>query len=243
MALEAPHQTGAPISSADSIAYWTSVSPTVNGMLGGFPQVSATDLKGSYLFYQKLLRLQPGQPSNLERDKTVKRGLDCGAGIGRVTQGFLSRVCNMIDIVEPISSFADQARGCLAASKSEAQIGEVYTQPLEAFSPTMNHPKYDLIWIQWCAGHLTDSQMVSFLQLCKAMMRDENSWIAVKENLSTDKEGKDIFDPTDSCVTRSLATWETLFKGAGLAVKKTELQKGMPVRGLLPVRMWALKPQ
>ena len=243
MAFEPSDQPDAQISSVDAIAYWSSVSPTVNGMLAGFPQVSATDLKGSYLFYQKLLRLQPSQPSNLEGEKEVKRGLDCGAGIGRVTQGFLSRVCAVVDIIEPIPLFAEQARGCLADCSPEAQIGKVYTQSLEAFSPAADHPKYHMIWIQWCAGHLTDNQFISFLRICNLLMRDEHSWIGVKENLSTDKQGRDVFDPTDSTVTRSLGSWERLFKDAGLVVLRTELQKGMPVRGLLPVRMWALKAQ
>ena len=242
MASEHARQPDDLISSSDSLAYWTSIPPTVDGMLGGYSQVSATDLKGSYLFYQKLLRMQGQRSSRSGGEKPAKRGLDCGAGIGRITEGFLSRVCDVVDVLEPVAAFAEQARKCLEESNSGACLGEVYTQSLETFRPAADHPKYHLIWIQWCAGHLKDRQLVSFLQSCSALLENESSCIVVKENLSTNREGKDIFDPEDSSVTRTERAWLRLFKDAGLVVKKSELQRGLPVRGLLPVKMWALRP-
>jgi hypothetical protein len=31
--------------------------------------------------------------------------VDCGAGVGRVTEGFLSHVCEVVDAVEPVAKF------------------------------------------------------------------------------------------------------------------------------------------
>jgi protein N-terminal methyltransferase len=45
------------INSSDSIAYWNKTPSTVDGMLGGFPQVSRIDITGSRTFLVKLLRI------------------------------------------------------------------------------------------------------------------------------------------------------------------------------------------
>lgn len=68
-------------------------------MLGGYPQISRTDLRGSASFYAKLLRQHP----RVKATSSIT-GVDCGAGIGRVTAGFLSTVCDIIDIVEPVEA-------------------------------------------------------------------------------------------------------------------------------------------
>jgi hypothetical protein len=60
---------------------------------------------------------------------------------------------------------------------------------------------YDLIWIQWCAGHLTDEQLVGFLRRCKEALNPElDGLIVLKENNST-TDG-DEYDDVDSSVTR-----------------------------------------
>jgi protein N-terminal methyltransferase len=62
--------------------------------------------------------------------------------------------------------------------------------------------QYDLIWIQWCFVHLTDEQLVAFLQRCKAALNPDGGLMVVKENNST--TGEDEFDDVDSSVTRSV---------------------------------------
>lgn len=66
-------------------------------------------------------------------------------------------------------------------------------------------------------------------------------WIIIKENLSTDREGRDVFDERDSSVTRTDSKWRGLFGEAGVRLVKTDLQRGFP-RELLPVRFYALRP-
>ena len=102
---------------------------------------------------------------------------------------------------------------------------------------------YDLIWNQWCLGHLTDVQLVAYFQRCKDGLRKTGeAWIVVKENMSTEFRGRDVFDEEDSSVTRSDEKFRQLFKEAGLKIVATELQKGFP-KELFPVRIYALKPE
>src|SRR4051794_1105476 len=74
------------ISTTASIQYWNAISPDVNGMLGGFPQISRIDLRGSLTFITKLRRLTSN--CQVRNAPKLSRAVDCGAGIGRVTEGF-----------------------------------------------------------------------------------------------------------------------------------------------------------
>ncbi|PCG92451.1 Hypothetical protein PENO1_088550 [Penicillium occitanis (nom. inval.)] len=274
------------INHASSLAYWSNIPPTVNGMLGGFPQVSRIDLRGSANFLAKIRRLlqteqdesnketEAGQQSGRQarKSKKLKRGVDCGAGIGRVTDGFLRNVCETVDVVEPVGKFADVIRqGPLVRRKKttppipsttetnhktseeiekaeeeeeeeeeeEGVIENIYITGLESWLPT---EKYDLIWNQWCVGHLTNAQLTTYLQRAADALTPSGI-LVLKENNSTDPDGKDIYDEVDSSVTRTDETFRRIFKDAGLNLIKTEEQLGFPRHlGLLPVRSYALRP-
>src|SRR5271156_4754 len=222
----------AQINHADSLKYWNSVSSDVSGMLGGFPQVSRIDLRGSQNFLTKLRRLA-GDTAN----GNLSLGVDCGAGIGRVTEGFLSKACEVVDIVEPVEKFANVLKD--GQLKKEGKVGDLYTVGLESWKPTK---MYDLIWNQWCVGHLTDAQLVKYLERCGKALTPRG-WIVVKENLSTHRFGADIFDDLDSSVTRSDEKFRAIFEQARLKVVRSELQTGFPKGlGLYPVKMYALRP-
>lgn len=232
MADNATTAPDAQIDHASSIRYWSSVSPNVNGMLGGFPQISRIDLRGSANFLAKLRRLIPSiSPGKLPL------GVDCGAGIGRVTDGFLSNACEVVDIVEPVESFARVIRD--GPLKQQGKVGDIYVTGLEQWTPNKT---YDLIWNQWCVGHLTDAQLVAYLVRCKGAL-SESGLIVIKENVSTDADGEDIYDEVDSSVTRTGGKFKHLFKEAGLSLIKTEEQLGFPKSlGLFPVMFYALRP-
>ena len=85
-------------------------------------------------------------------------------------------------------------------------------------------------------GHLPDDEFVKVLIRCKESLQP-NGTIVVKENNSL---GEDVFDETDSSVTRSNESFQKLFKMAGLKLIAVELQKGLP-KELFKVRMYALK--
>ncbi|MCJ1257514.1 Alpha N-terminal protein methyltransferase 1 [Lignoscripta atroalba] len=222
------------VSQTDALNYWNTVSPTVDGMLGGYPQISRIDLRGSASF---LAKLKKQTPSSTTTAGPMVRGVDCGAGIGRVTAGLLSKVCGVVDMVEPVGKFAKETEG--VKMTGSGRIGKVYVVGLQDWVP---ENKYDIIWNQWCLPHLTDVELVGHFKRCRAAVT-EGGWIVVKENMSTNQDGEDIFDEEDSSVTRTDRKYRMLFEEAGLNVVRTELQMGFPKGlGLFPVRLYGLKP-
>ncbi|KAK3996631.1 alpha-N-methyltransferase NTM1 [Cladorrhinum sp. PSN332] len=223
------------ISKTDGLAYWESIDPDVNGMLGGFPHISRVDLRGSRNFLAKL-----GFGSKGGHQRVAELALEGGAGIGRITKGLLlDGIARQVDVIEPISKFT-------AGLKGKEGVRRIYNMGLEEWVPEgADGGEYDLIWIQWCVGHLTDEQLVEFLKRCKGGLKkgegEGEGLIVVKENNST--VGRDDFDEVDSSVTRADASFRRIFKEAGLRLLQVELQKGFQADGLLPVRMYALKPE
>ncbi|KAF2007528.1 hypothetical protein P154DRAFT_378910, partial [Amniculicola lignicola CBS 123094] len=275
----------ASISHTASLQYWNSVSADTNGMLGGYPQTSRIDLQGSSNFLAKLRRRHHASrstpthtPTNTNTNTNtaaspaastkqaavfplLDRAADCGAGIGRITKGFLMGVARTVDVIEPVEKFTAElvreVEGVNDGGASRAKIGEVINLGLQDWTPERGG--YNLIWNQWCLGHLTDVQLVGYLERCREGLAGaeaeegedgegggggggREAWIVVKENMSTDIWGKDIFDEEDSSVTRSDAKFRGLFKEAGLKVVAEEVQRGFP-KELYPVRMYALRPE
>ncbi|KAI1414679.1 alpha-N-methyltransferase NTM1 [Hypoxylon sp. FL1857] len=219
----------------DGRRYWSGIDADVNGMLGGFPSVSRIDLRGSRSFIAKL-----GLGRSTGRKKAVRRAMEGGAGIGRITQGLLLDVAETVDIVEPIAKFT-------AALAGRPGVGRIYNVGLEEWRPDDEtvDAEYDLIWNQWCLGHLTDQQLDAYLRRCAGVLSTGEDGkvkgvIVVKENMST--AGRDLFDEVDSSVTRQDESFRRIFEEAGLRIVKTELQHGFP-HELYPVRMYALKPK
>ena len=218
-------------------------------MLGGYPQVSVVDLRGSRTFLSKLIhssRLPPSDSPDSSTSETLPltRALDAGAGIGRITFGLLLYFANTVDIVEPIAQFTDTVRKHAASvrptEKPTGALGTIHTLPLEKFQPSQT---YDLIWNQWCLGHLPDSALVAYLRRMSASLSPDG-WIVAKENVGSNAVGEDIYDEVDSSVTRSERSWRRIFTEAGLKVVREEVQKGFPKGlGLFEVKMWALRPQ
>ncbi|KAI8948781.1 alpha-N-methyltransferase NTM1 [Xylaria longipes] len=217
----------------DSRHYWAGIDANDNGMLGGYGHVSRVDLRGSRSF---LAKLGFGRKNGV---KTIRRALEGGAGIGRITYGLLLDLAETVDVVEPISKFTE------ALAEGEG-VGQIFNLGLEEWRPDeAGDVSYDVIWNQWCLGHLTDMQLQEYFQKCKSVLSvDEDGKvkgvIVVKENMCT--TGDDVFDELDSSVTRTEETFRAIFEKAGLRIIKTELQHGLPSE-LYPVRMFALKPK
>lgn len=204
------------------------------GMLGSYPWYTRIDLRGSKTFLGKVRRMIPDCPT----EGKLPLGVDCGAGVGRVTEGLLSQVCERVDAVEPIEKFTEVIRN--SELKRTGVVGDIYTMGLENWYPEKN--KYDLIWTQFCVGHLTDVQLREYFVRCREALTETGIMI-VKENQSTDPNGLDMFDEEDSSVTRTDEKLRTLFKEAGLVLVASELQLGFPKNfKLLPVRFYALRP-
>lgn len=225
------------INHAASINYWSSLDSTSSnmlGMLGTYPWYSRIELQGSKNFLTKVRRLLPALPPNGK----FPRGVDCGAGVGRVTDGFLRHVCDVVDAVEPVAKFTQVLQD--GKLKEAGIVGDIYTVGLERWVPPK---KYDLVWIQWCVGHLTDSQLIKCITQCRSALT-ESGLVVVKENLSTDLDDQDMYDDLDSSVTRTDAKFRHIFAAAGMDVIKAEIQTGFPKQfKLLPVKSYALRPR
>ncbi|KAI9834682.1 MAG: hypothetical protein M1826_000084 [Phylliscum demangeonii] len=249
-----------------ALAYWNGISATDDGMLGGFGHISGIDLRGSAQFLAKLRRRNGhGTPLPLP---LLRRAVDCGAGIGRVTRGLLLHVAQTVDVVEPVRRFVD----CIRPGETvggRGAVGSVFCCPLERWLPvaavagaataaattttTTTTTGYDLIWNQWCLGHLTDDQLVAYLTRCTAALAPStsstattaasDSYIVIKENMSTHEDGLDLFDDVDNSVTRTDAKFHALFdRVPRLRLVRTELQMGFPKElRLCPVRFYALR--
>jgi len=103
---------------------------------------------------------------------------------------------------------------------------------------------FDVIWCQWCLGHLSDVDLVLFLRRChESLNENPKSVIVVKENICSDAEdgsGQSIFDEQDSSLTRSDKAWKHAFEQAGLRMVREQIQDGLP-EGLFVVKMYALR--
>ncbi|KAL8294965.1 hypothetical protein RB597_008373 [Gaeumannomyces tritici] len=216
--------------------YWEGVNADIDGMLGGVPStggfsyVSKVDLQGSRSF---LAKLGIGKQNGRRR---VANALEGGAGIGRITQGLLVEVADAVDAIEPVAKF-------VAPLQEVMGVRNVFNVGLEGWSP-IEGTLYDLIWVQWCVGYLTDEQLVAFMKRCRAALNPDGGVMVVKENLST--SGIDALDEVDGCVTRVDSSFLSLFKEAGWRIIRTETQRGfvsLHGRKLLPVQSYALKPK
>ncbi|CAN3376776.1 hypothetical protein DIURU_001556 [Diutina rugosa] len=218
----------------DAIAYWSSVPASVNGVLGGFGEqtsVPKADIVGSSTFLRKLqtrMECPPGYQ---------RLTIDMGAGIGRITRDLLWKVSDRCDLLEPVVPFVKQMEAELAPVAQRGKLGDIYPIGMQQWQcPPEKEGQYWLVWCQWCVGQLPDDELVAFWQRCRAALMPNGTMI-VKENIAP---VDDVFDTTDSSVTRTDAKFRQLFIEAGFKLIASDVQKGLP-RELYPVRMYCLK--
>jgi hypothetical protein len=89
-----------------AISYWSTVPATVDGVLGGFGQVSPVDLQESAAFLEALAQ----QGCSTAAGAHGSRAVDCGAGVGRITAGLLMHRFARVDVVEPVPHFLAQVQ-------------------------------------------------------------------------------------------------------------------------------------
>lgn len=211
---------------SNAAAYWNTVPATVNGMLGGFAHINASDVSGSERFLQSIFKMKdaPGHG----------RAADCGAGIGRITKHLLQKHFGKVDLVEQCQSFLDRAKESLQNSR---KVGDYVCQGLQHFSPSP--ATYDVIWTQWVLGHLTDADLEKFFRRMAHGLKT-NGVIVVKENVAS--SGTVKLDEQDSSVTRPESLLLKIIDNAELKVLKNTKQTNFP-KGLYEVRMLCLKPK
>jgi len=209
----------------DAKKYWQATPATVDGMLGGFSQISSTDIGGSKKFLSHFIK-----GPNVKTKS--HRALDCGAGIGRITKRLLLPLFDTVDMVELNQGFLDEARAFIGEESS--RVDRLICCGLQQFTP--EQVRYDVIWCQWVLGQLTDADLVEFFMRCRQGLA-EDGMMFVKENISN---ATVEFDEKDSSYTRPRQTLVDLMRKAGLKVVKEEKQKQFP-SDIYEVRMFALQ--
>ncbi|XP_008049972.1 alpha N-terminal protein methyltransferase 1B [Carlito syrichta] len=203
--------------------FYQEVPATEEGMMGNFIELSSPDIQASRKFLRKFV----GGPGRAGTDCA----LDCGSGIGRVSKHVLLPVFNNVELVDMMESFLLEAQAYLRVKGDKVENYHCYS--LQEFTPSSG--RYDVIWIQWVSGHLTDKDLLAFLSRCRGGLK-ENGVIILKDNVA--REGC-ILDLSDSSVTRDMDILRSLIRKSGLAVLGQEKQDGFPEQ-CMPVWMFAL---
>lgn len=84
-------------------------------------------------------------------------------------------------------------------------LGRIGYTPSDGMSSDAES-KFDVVWCQWCLGHLSDTDLIAFFKRSHAALREPGkSLIVVKENLCRNTEDggpRTVFDEQDSSLTR-----------------------------------------
>ncbi|XP_027467707.2 alpha N-terminal protein methyltransferase 1B [Zalophus californianus] len=203
--------------------FYQEVPATEEGMMGNFTELSNPDIRASQEFLRKFV----GGPGRAGTDCT----LDCGSGIRRVSKHVLLPVFNSMELVGMTESFLLEAQNYLQVNGDKVE--SYHCQSLQEFTPPFG--RYDVIWIQWISGYLTDKDVLAFLSWCGAGLK-ENGVIILKDNVAW--EGC-LFDLSDSSVTRDIDILWSLIRKSGLVVLGQEKQDGFPEQ-CIPVWIFAL---
>ncbi|CAH6789386.1 N-terminal Xaa-Pro-Lys N-methyltransferase 2 [Phodopus roborovskii] len=203
--------------------FYQEVPATEEGMMGNFIELSNPDIQASRKFLRKFVG-GPGRAG-------TACALDCGSGIGRVSKHVLLPVFSSVELVDMMESFLLEAQSYLQVKEDKVESYHCYN--LQEFTPPFG--RYDVIWIQWVSGYLTDKDLLAFLSRCRDGLK-ENGVIILKDNVA--REGC-IFDLSDSSVTRDMDILQSLIRKSGLVVLGQEKQDGFPEQ-CVPVWMFAL---
>ncbi|XP_077132333.1 N-terminal Xaa-Pro-Lys N-methyltransferase 2 [Ranitomeya variabilis] len=192
--------------------FYRDVPATEEGMMGDFSDLSNTDIQSSREFLRKFV----GGPGKAGTDFA----LDCGSGIGRVSKHVLLHFFNNIELVDMTEPFLEEAQNYLEDEADHVET--LYCYCLQDFTPTVG--KYDVIWMQWVSGYLTDKDLLVFLLHCKNALKD-NGIIVLKDNVA--REGCRL-DPIDSSVIRDIHILRNIIEKSGMSIIAEERQQGFP---------------
>ena len=213
-----------------STEYWARQDSSVNGMLGGFRELTGVDVLDSEALIDKY---QSVRRNPLGREVVA----DCGCGIGRVSQYCLASHFSHIDLIDPVEHFVDKAVEVL---KDENVTTTKIVAGIQDWSPARD---YDAYWIQWAIMYLTDEDAIAFLKRCKAKLRP-NGLIFVKDNIADSniksKREEAQFFVDDRGICRAYCHYLELFEKAGLKTVEIVKQKDWP-EDLLPLYTFVLK--
>ncbi|CAD7703853.1 unnamed protein product [Ostreobium quekettii] len=153
-----------------ALKYWDQQEPTYNGVLAGYGHLSRIDLIDSAAF---LKRVFAQLFKERRHEGATTRSVDCGAGVGRVSEHVLLHAFDEVDLLEPSKPLLEEARQRLAVPKAGEPLGKAtkfICTGLQDFEPEAR--RYDCIWLQWVILCITDDGVVNALTRCKDGLRD-----------------------------------------------------------------------
>ncbi|NXG99550.1 NTM1B methyltransferase, partial [Loxia leucoptera] len=192
--------------------FYREVPATEEGMMGDYIELSNTDVESSREFLRKFVGV-----SHLISSSARSSGVLC---LGwwhspiPMMENFLAEVPNYLQ-------------------GKEDRVEMYYCKSLQEFTPAPR--RYDVIWIQWVSGYLTDKDLLEFLIRCQGGLKD-NGVIILKDNVA--REGCTL-DCLDSSVIRDLNILHSLIEMSGLTILREERQEGFPEQ-CVPVWMLAM---
>ncbi|XP_032552897.1 alpha N-terminal protein methyltransferase 1B isoform X3 [Chiroxiphia lanceolata] len=204
--------------------FYRDVPATEEGMMGDYIELSNTDVESSREFLRKFVGGVGKAGTN--------RALDCGSGIGRISKHVLLPVFKSVELVDMMENFLAEVPNYLQGKEDRVEM--YYCKSLQEFTPAPQ--RYDVIWIQWVSGYLTDKDLLEFLIRCQNGLRD-NGVIILKDNVA--REGCTL-DCLDSSVIRDLNILHSLIEMSGLTILREERQEGFPEQ-CVPVWMLAMQ--
>jgi len=181
--------------------HWENAESTIKAVLGGNDQVHLIDLKASCEIIEGLI---------LSKKMNTKRVLDCGAGIGRVTENVLINYFDECDLVEQDEKFVQHSKSALGTNH---KVKNFYQSSLQDFNFSNS---YNVIWIQWIVENISDDDLITFLVKCGSALENDG-YIIIKENVV--KKGTKFWQEDYSKI-RSEAVFKKIFKSAGLKLYK-----------------------
>ena len=125
---------------------------TDDGVLGGYGILTPLDVRDSVAFINHIVKLKP--------ELILDKAADLGAGCGRVTKNLLLPLFKEVHLFEQSKRLVREAPSYIGEPDCQRVI--CTAQVLQDFKPEPN--TYDVIWIQWCIGHLHDLDFIQFFR-------------------------------------------------------------------------------
>lgn len=119
-----------------NVNFWKTQSTNVKGATGG--GITRVDLA----FTREVVQVVADRVG-----RRFSRVLDCGAGIGRVSESVLRHHSAHIDLVEFVKKHLVQARESLRAKEKGDCTFSFHTSSIQKFEIKLKC--YDLVWCQW----------------------------------------------------------------------------------------------
>jgi protein N-terminal methyltransferase len=85
-----------------AVDYWDRQEASVNGVLGGYGHLTSPDVRDSRAFLKKAWGASLSEAQAQGRPLAA---LDCGAGVGRVSEQLLLHHFQEVDLVEPSGGY------------------------------------------------------------------------------------------------------------------------------------------